>query len=412
MQLNTYKEKKSLILQKLKIWCVNFLFLLLFLISVQYLKIEIFYKEKNKPFAGDFFYNPYKTFKTGTLKANFHAHSKDCTFSPREPLNSSVVYDHYRKKGYDITSLSDYQKITIPDEGKNYIPVYEHGYNLLKSHQLVINSERVSFFDFSVFTFYHTRQQVINRLKQRGGLVALAHPKLRNGYTASDMEYLKGYDFIEVFNNCMVSTDIWDAALTSGYPAWILANDDCHDIRRPDQFFNNWTRISASDNSKEEILNSLKKGCHYGVRNRSHRENNFLDSCVVTGNVLKVYFRNKADRILFFADDGILRKEVINTKSASYLITPEDHYVRIETVSGEEKILLNPVIRFNGYQLTYNMGFPLVNTSLTIFVRFIILIVTGLLLLTISEMNGIRVIPIWLKNIIPSPGMQGNLSPG
>ena len=246
---------------------MNFLLGLIFIFTLQYLKIEIFFKEKNTPFSGEYFYNPYNDFSLNTLKANFHTHSKSGNNSVNNPNEKEKVYRHYKNNGYDIASISDYQKITQDQTSPNYIPVYEHGYNLRKSHQLVINSKKVSFFDFSIIQTYHTRQQVINKLKLTEGLIVLAHPDLWGGYKVEDMNYLKGYDFIEVFSNYKVSANIWDAALTSGYPAWLLADDDCHDIRRPSQSFNNWTRIGSSKHTKEAGISAMKQGCHYGVRN-------------------------------------------------------------------------------------------------------------------------------------------------
>jgi hypothetical protein len=380
--------------KKLLTWITNFILGLIILISLQYLKIEIYFREKNIPFSGEYFYNPYKDYNSNTFKANFHLHSKTGILNHKAE-NSAKVLSHYKNNGYDIVSLSNYQNITIDKDNDEYIPVYEHGYNLIKSHQLAINSNRVAFFDFSIFCNYHTKQQVINGLKQKGGLIALAHPELRNGYTEDEMKYLRGYDFIEVCNNYAVSDKIWDSALSNGYPAWILADDDCHDILRPSQSFNNWTRISSKGRSKNEILEALKKGCHYGVRNLSHKELNSLDSCCMKGDELTVYFRSNADRIMFITDKGLTRKEVKNVRSATYRIARDDHYIRIEAATGKEIIYLNPVIRFNGYQLTNNMGFPLVNSSATILFRFLMLLLTGSLVLLLLNLNGVKVIPAW-----------------
>ncbi len=281
MPASVYSKSLIRILKKLLIFSLSLILGLVFLFSIQYYKIEIFIKEKNTPFSGDHFYNPYKDFSQNTLRANFHAHSNawfhmtDGTHKPDE------IYEHYKNNGYDIISISDYQKITTDKYSQNYIPVYEHGYNYRKSHQLVINNREVNYSDFSIFLNYHTRQQVINMLRSPDGLVALAHPNLRHGYRVEDMKYLKGYDFIEVFNRYNTASKLWDAALTSGYPAWIFANDDCHDINRPDLTFNNWIRISSSGQTREEILSALKSGCFYGVRNLNHVETNFLDSCII-----------------------------------------------------------------------------------------------------------------------------------
>jgi hypothetical protein len=378
---------------KIFLWASNVFLGIIFVFTIQYFKTEVFHKERNTPFSGENFYNPYKEYNSKTLKANFHVHSKSGGLSGDYSQVPEKIFEHYKKNGYDIVSLSDYQKITTDTSDSEYIGVYEHGYNLKKSHQLVINSEKPTYFDFSITGNYHTKQQVLNKLKQKGGLLVLAHPGLRNGYSEEDFKYLKGYDFIEVLNNYKVSEKIWDAALSNGYPAWIMANDDCHDITRSNLSFNNWTRISANNNTREEVLASLRRGSHYGVRNLNHIENNYLDSCILDGDEIRVYFSHPADRISFISDEGIMRKEVKNTNYASYQISDNDNYVRIESEKDEELIYLNPVIRYNGYQLNTNSGFGLVNTTMTIIARIGVLLINLSVLFLILILNGRFVIP-------------------
>jgi hypothetical protein len=399
-------------LKKLPVWSMNFLLGLIFIFTLQYFKIKIFFKEKNTPFSGDYFYNPYKDFSQNTLKANFHTHSKSRNNSVNNPNEKGKVFEHYKNNGYDIVSLSDYQKISEDQTSPEYIPVYEHGYNLRKSHQLVINSKKVTFFDFSIFQNFNTKQQVINKLRLNSGLIALAHPDLWGGYTEEEMDYLKGYDFIEVFSNYQVSANIWDAALTSGYPAWLLADDDCHDISRLNHSFNNWNRIGSASPVKEEIISTMKRGCYYGVRNLKHNETNFLDSCVVHGKELRVYFKSRADRITFISDNGSTRKEVHNVAEASYLITKNDSYVRVEAKSDDELIYLNPVIRYNGYQLSYNTGFPLINTALTLLFRFLVLLLSLSILFIILLLNGRVVIPAQAFKPVVTIRTRGEVSLG
>ena len=392
--MTTSKKYRLIVFRKLTLWLLNILFVLVFVLSLQYLKIEIFYKEKNIPFTGDSFYNPYKSYSANTLKANFHTHSTAWYHLTNGSQKPQDIFNYYKVHGYDIISLSNYQKITRNKKDTAYIPVYEHGYNLRKSHQLVINSDRVTFFDFSLFSDFNTKQQVIKKLKQSGGLIALAHPKLRGGYRADEMEYLRGYDFIEVFNSFVTSEGIWDAALTSGYPAWILADDDCHNIYHPELIFNSWNRIGAKGRTRDNIINALKQGCSYGVMNMNHKEVNFLDSCTVKNGTIRVKFSNNADVITFVADRGSVKKEFYNRSSASYKINKEDSYVRVEARNGTQLIYLNPVIRYNGNQLSFNNEFPTVNAGLTIVARILALILSLAILIIILLVNGIIAFPI------------------
>jgi hypothetical protein len=224
---------------------------------------------------------------------------------------------------------------------------------------------------------------VLKKLKGENNLIALAHPKYWDGYSVEDMKYLKGYDLLEVFNNYRTSTDIWDAALSSGYPAWIVSNDDCHDISKPELTFNNWTRISCKEKTLEGVIKSLKNGCHYGVKNLTHQEINSLNSCLVVGGEINVLFKTKAESISFISDNGVVKKVVSKDSVASYRISANDSYVRIEAKTGDETICLNPIIRYDGYQLSQNSGFPKVNILLTVFFRFILLFINSFILVLI-----------------------------
>lgn len=235
------------------------------------------------------------------------------------------------------------------------------------------------------------------------------------------MKYLKGYNMIEVFNHFGDSSRIWDAALSSGYPAWIIADDDCHNIDEPSQVIYGWTRISSYARTREAVLDALKKGCEYGVRNRSHQEINFLDSCIVTGNIIKVYFKSVADRITFVADNGSIRKEFKNAAHAEYTISEHDSYVRVEAETGPELIYLNPVIRCKTDPLTVTNAYPSVNLKLTICFRLFVIAINSLnifALLCLSarfrRITGLSKIhvPVHSKRMIPGLRFRHVISSG
>lgn len=408
----TIKIHKNRVLKRILIWSVSVLLGILYLFSFQYYGTEVFYKERNVPFRGESFYNPYKDFSAVSIKSNFHTHSEGKLGLTSGHQKPEEIFAHYKDAGYDRISLSDYGRIETDKSDHEYIPVYEHGYNIQKTHQLVINSERVNWSEFSLFQNYHTKQHIINKLKQSGGLVALAHPGLMHGYTHDDMKYLKGYDFIEVLNNYYVSDKIWDTALSNGYPAWILAGDDCHDISKSNLSFVNWVRIGSKENSRKEVLDAIKRGCYYGYRNPDHEETNFLDSCIVQGDVINVFFRKIAGEISFISDNGNIKKVIDSAASASYSIVKDDSYVRIEAKTSDGTIYLNPVIRFNGYQLNSNNGLASVNTSLTIMFRIIVLIVNMGLLIAIMMLHRRFTLPVNLIKSIAESIDRGTLKPG
>ncbi len=105
-------------------------------------------------------------------------------------------------------------------------------------------------------------------------------------------------------------------------------------------------------------------------------------------NELRVSFRNNADTIKFISDNGAVRKVVTNRANATYDIVPGDSYVRVEAISGDESIYLNPVIRYNGKILTFNSGPAVVNMHLTILIRGLVILSSISILLLILALNG------------------------
>jgi len=381
------------LLQKLLPKCLKTSALLIlipfFLISLQYLFSEIYDFAENEPFRGDSIYNPYEDYPVQWLRSNFHAHSKawgGLTHGRHKPED---VYKHYYQQGYDVIGLSNYQHISGPYPGEVYIPTYEHGINIKKHHHLVLNASKPSFADFFLFQSVHHKQRVIQKIKKKGGMVALAHPKIRNAFNQQDMYYLKGYDFIEILNHYKKTLALWDAALTAGHPPWILAGDDSHNIHHEREVFINWTMIGSMHKSRQDILQALRKGCHYGVINKiTHCNTNFLDSCKVKGLEVEVHFRYPADRITFIGDHGMVKKTVIRQKAASYTFAPTDTYIRVEAATREATIYMNPLLRYDGGSLPSRDFIPPVNKLRTGLFKLQAFLASSLLLSFILLITG------------------------
>ena len=112
-------------------------------------------------------------------------------------------------------------------------PLYEHGYNIGKHHQLAIGARKVDWFDFPIWQSRSHLQFIINRVAATADLVAIVHPESRNAYDDADLHELTGYHLIEVFNGKFPHDAAWDAALSSGRAVWGIGNDDNHDLDEP-----------------------------------------------------------------------------------------------------------------------------------------------------------------------------------
>src|SRR5262245_19653524 len=127
--------------------------------------------------------------------------------------------------GYDVAGVSDYHDIAAQD-GIETLPLYEHGYNVSKRHQLAIGAREVDWLDFPLWQSLSDEQFVIDRVGRTAELVALAHPTSRDAYSNDALHRLSGYQLMEVVNGPHRIEDPWDEALSSGHAVWALANDD------------------------------------------------------------------------------------------------------------------------------------------------------------------------------------------
>ena len=356
-----------------------------------YLWAPVYRFSQPVPFSGSKLYNPYATMDSNNWrKANFHMHSRMAGGVTDGRLNTSqAIYDKYLKMGYDVFSISDYMRVnSYRQEPQPYIPAYEHGYGIWKNHQLCIGSKGVSFLDFPFGQTLNDKQYVIDVLKKKNEIVTIAHPEFRKGYSPDDFRYLRNYDLLEALNHYRFSMYQWDAALSSGYPAYILASDDAHDITQPGEVGRCVTFINAPSTEPEEVISNLKAGNAYGV-SVGRYENETLDSIAVSARnipkVRTVIVRNdslfvtvsqKAEAFRFVSQNGKLRASVSNKTKAAYPISKTDPYIRTEIlfagkhVADSITIYLNPVYRYSGSKPVRPAG-PEINTFPTLLYRIL-----------------------------------------
>lgn len=351
----------------------------LFLISIItilgfYFWTTIYSFPNSKGFTGNEFYNPYQNCGEKTFKANFHAHSAAWGNVTYGHNTAQQLFDGYTKKGYDIAAISNYHTINDYGKGKSklFIPVYEHGLNIFKSHVLAINSKKVSYLDFPLFQSTSHQQKIIENLKKNGDLVALAHPNFGGGRSLIDMQQLTHYDFLEVLNHYRISDVEWDNALSSGRLSWLMANDDTHDVR-DETAFKIWNIIYANEENVDTILGNMQKGMHYGIKTSAGVCTNYLKSCILRNDSLFVSF---TDTIVHFDVHGgaeTLEDYQQFKKDFVYKLKPSDDYIRIVAKNDKSMIFLNPIIRYDGQNIPLASNIlPKVDYSKTFIVRFII----------------------------------------
>lgn len=313
-------------------------------------------------FNGNKIYNPYQnTDSSKWLKGNFHLHSDAWSiFTDGRKNNKDSVLHKYKSLYYNLVSLSDYQKISkLNDTNINIIHSYEHGFNLNKTHQLSLGAERVLWKDYFFYQDMNHKQNMIYSLKENCKVLCINHPRMNNSYTSDDLKHLRGYQLFEALNHLRFSMDLWDTVLSAGIPAFILANDDCHDIFNPSLFGRCCTFIQSNSYNPDSILNNLKNGIAYGVelampsndiniRANYHQNIPKLHKVEITGDsLMSVITDRTADKFYFYGQNGILIDSATNTNIAVYHIKKADTYIRTEIFFNDHtRLVLNPIFRF------------------------------------------------------------------
>ncbi|MGB8489427.1 MAG: hypothetical protein WCE64_00065 [Bacteroidales bacterium] len=368
----------------------TFFFLIVVIFSLIILQFAVNTKysfPEPQPFKGDYLYNPYKDMDLSKWKmANFHAHTRLYGGLTNGAANTDQALDsYYRQFGYDIINISNYQNINTFESGNRwYIPVYEHGYQYYKNHQIVLNAKRIRWLDYPFRQTLHNKQLVIDRLKRDTSvIVSIVHPVKRGAYSFSDLKYLANYDCLEIASHEAVYTSYYDTILSTGHPVFLLADDDTHNMTGKNDACQSFNLIKA-DLDKSAILHAIKTGCLVGVKlNR--------DSCLsdrkkisvlenlpeitginLNGDQLTVSLNKPVKSIRFIGQNGAEKKKIINTSGGSYLFGKQDTYIRteIECLNGAI-YFLNPVFRYNG--INPDMPLPAPDIPKTWISRIIIL---------------------------------------
>jgi hypothetical protein len=365
------------------------IFPVVILIINQYLFCPQYNFPVPRPFSGALIYNPYSGNNFSHWhKCNFHTHVRAWSGLTNGKGDAADAWNIYDSLGYDVHCISNYQNINqYNSDHTNYIPAYEHGFGILKNHQGVVGASQISWSNYFLPQTLANKQHILSELrKDDSAVVIINHPELRYAYTPADMQFLSGYDCLEVFPTC--SMQEWDAALSAGKPVFIVANDDAHDVTDPTQVGRNCTWINVAEVNQNNILHALKTGNTYGmVVGRIPTET--MDQKIakvraglpmVTGvqvmnDSLRVSLNRHAAAFQFIGQNGKVLSTVEEDSVASYHLESSDTYVRTRIFfSDATEINLNPVLRYNG-TLPANT-IPLIDENKTFYMR-----VTGAIIL-------------------------------
>ena len=310
-------------------------------------------------FEGSTWYNPYATAlhpSARWFRMNLHAHSRAWGGATNGAESPARVAQRYRALGYDIVGISNYHSVAasvVP----GVFPVYEHGWNVRKSHHLVLGTRNVEWFDLPFGGDADAQQYLVDRLRAEGSLVALVHPALRAARQAATLEQIGGYDLLEILNHFMPPADsLWDAVLTAGRPVWLLAGDDSHDARKPGETGSNFTWVLSGDTAVPSVIEALARGASTGVRVTGTGAPPQLLSLMVSGDSVTAHFSGEVHAVRAIGDSGhVLARITVGGDSSLRDVTVAlprtSSYLRLVASGTGGVLYTNPVVRWNGTEL-------------------------------------------------------------
>lgn len=384
-------KKAVFILSKL---LISLILIVTFLMGLVYIQTTIYTFTPPTPFSGDSLINPYQNIDNKIYKCNFHAHSKAWGGVTNGHNSSLDLTEAYKKHGYTVAGVSNYHCITDSFNSNSllYIPVYEHGINIFKSHLLGIEPRKPSYFDFPLWQNTSQKQQIINDIRNNGGLVTIAHPKFMDGHTFEDMAQLTNYQFVEVLNHYRISDEYWDAALTAGRLVYGIGNDDTHDINN-EPTFRMWTEVFAESPTKDDILDAMVKGRAFMVHSHDGGADGYFSNVKTSGDTIECWFTGKIDTVEVWGPNHTLLSKLIlgmlnmedsltGFKHGKYILPKSIGYARFVGKASNCAIYLNPIVRSkNGKACGVERVVPGIDVLKTWFYRLSVLLIEVLILI-------------------------------
>jgi len=338
--------------------------------------VPVYVFDEPVPFHGDYLLNPYQDIDSTWWKCcNFHGHTRQYGGITNGRNNGNAVYDSmYRLFGYDHVGISDYNKVNGYEDGRDpgYIPGFEHGYNVWKTHQVCLGTKKVRRIDYFFYQTLSHKQHMLNKLGEQNRVVAVAHPSFVDGsYNVRDMKYLSNYKLLEVLNGFVNSPEHWDMALTNGHLVYLIADDDTHDVLKINDIALRISYLNAKDNDADQLYDALLSGKAVGVDfhldrtekmddkvARFKRDIPYLNHARLTGTHFDLSVTKPFQKVEFIGQNGIVLKEENYNKAdavttAYYDIQPSDMYVRtVLTFFDGSTMWLNPVTRHESNEIT------------------------------------------------------------
>ena len=332
-----------------------------------YVVVPVYMFHPLAPFGGASLFNPYAGIGPVWQRANFHAHSRAWAGITNGIQSPDEIRAAYLARGYNVIGISNYHQIARASGDNAFLPIYEHGFSIRKTHQLVIGARSVLAVDFPLWQTSQAKQYLLSELRDSTSLTVINHPYMRDGYGVQELGELSGFDLLEVRSHWGDGSRWWDAVLTAGNPIWAIGNDDVHDISKPNEIGVVWTEVSAATNAPSAIVDALRHGRMYVVAAADSAPQPHLERVTVSGDTVTAQFDQTMRRIDVITDLGAVQQSTADAREVSYALRPADHYARIVATAASGTLYLNPVLRSSGSPTPW--GVPAVRKLATVVTR-------------------------------------------
>jgi hypothetical protein len=314
-------------------------------VAIPYLLAPVYRFPPPQQFAGPALWNPYAHIAGTWQRANLHAHGRAWGGLTNGSQTDGEVVEAYKRHGYTVAGVSDYQWIAA-QHGIDTLPLYEHGYNIAKGHQLGIGARSVAWLDFPLWQGRDQKQFILDRVGAAADLVVINHPN--TAYSDDDLRDLTGYQLMEVVNGPFPMEDSWDAALSNGHLIWALANDDSHDVKNVRRTYIAWNMIDARSSGTADIVDALRHGRSYAVSVVGDKGDATLKDIELQDSTLTVSSSGVPATYLFVGQNGVVKKTADQVMQASYTIDSRDTYIRTVIRTPNIVMYVNPIVRYDG----------------------------------------------------------------
>ena len=288
--------------------------------------------------------NPFTT-SGNWYKASLHAHT---TLSDGDS-NLPALATKYRQLGYQVLAVTDHEKSNDVNGFSDSSFLLING---METHpKCTVDNSVYHFICLNlpggfIMPSELDAQQRIDRVRQAGGEVIVAHPYWC-GYNINHFVMLKNFIGLEVYNEvcdeaCKGYSSVqWDDFLLTGRFLPAVAVEDLHSLHSAGKA---WIMIKAAELTPQTVMDALRSGCFYSscgpVIKDFHIENN------------TIFLRCSPVKEIHFVGNGSWGKKLRASSnqlldSAQYSIQAGNgpRYIRVEIIDGNDRYAwTNPII--------------------------------------------------------------------